>query len=76
MRISVGVADLAEVPARKLEIRRGDACVTCGDRLAAGTTAWWDPEARTITCTPCRDGAARRRCRLKPRFNWAIPGRA
>ena len=29
--------------------------MTCGDGLAAGTTAWWDPEARTITCTPCWD---------------------
>lgn len=57
MRIILAVPDLADVAARKLEIRRDDACVTCGTGLAAGTTAWWDPEARTITCTPCWDGA-------------------
>ena len=55
MRSSLGIPDLADVGARKLKIRRHDACVTCGDALAAGTTAWWDPEARTIACTACWD---------------------
>jgi hypothetical protein len=57
LRITFAVPDLADVPARKLEIRRDDACVICGDRLAAGTTAWWDSEARTITCTACSNTA-------------------
>lgn len=57
MRINLPLPDLADVPARKLEIRRDDACVICGDALAAGTTAWWDPEARTITCTACSNTA-------------------
>jgi hypothetical protein len=51
------VPDLADVLARKLEIRRHDACVICGDGLAAGTTAWWDSKAHTITCTACSDTA-------------------
>jgi hypothetical protein len=57
LRITFAVPDLADVPARKLEIGRDDACVICGDGLAAGTIAWWDSEARTITCTACSDTA-------------------
>lgn len=45
--------------ARQLEIRRDDACAACGAGLAAGTTAWWDSEARTVTCTTCLDSADR-----------------
>jgi Nuclease-related domain len=53
------VADLADVPARQLEIRRHAGCVCCGAVLAAGTTAWWDPERRSVTCTTCRDSLDR-----------------
>ena len=47
------------MPARQLEIRRDDACVCCGAALAAGTAAWWDPEARTVTCATCQDSPDR-----------------
>ncbi len=41
------------VPGRKVKLRRHDRCVSCGESLVAGTAAWWDREAQTVTCTPC-----------------------
>jgi Nuclease-related domain len=40
---------------RSLKLRRADACVACGTALAAGTVAFWDAEAKTVTCLTCRD---------------------
>ena len=39
---------------RSLKIRRADTCVSCGAGLAAGTVAYWDAEAKTVTCLTCR----------------------
>lgn len=44
------------MPARELKLGRPDVCVICGSGLAAGTRAWWDQSARTVTCTGCWDG--------------------
>ena len=38
-----------------LSLRRADRCIFCGVDLPAGTKAWWDPAARTVTCTRCMD---------------------
>lgn len=46
------------MPARELQLRRPDVCVTCGSELPVGTRAWWDQNARTVTCTECRDSGA------------------
>jgi hypothetical protein len=43
------------VSVKKLKLRRPDLCVKCGDALAAGTPAWWDSSARTVTCARCCD---------------------
>ena len=67
-------ADLAYVPARKLDLRRDDACVTCGAGLAAGTTAWWHPEARALTCTPCWDSPDRSPTPAQAPLQLADPG--
>lgn len=42
---------------KRLALRRDDVCTVCGVDLEAGTKAWWDSEARTVTCEPCHDGA-------------------
>lgn len=42
--------------------------------LAAGTTAWWDPEARTVTCTPCRDSADRSPMSARAPLELGDPG--
>ena len=39
---------------RSLKLRRADTCVSCGAALAAGTVAYWDVEAKTVTCLTCR----------------------
>lgn len=39
---------------RSLKLRRADTCVSCGAALAAGTVAYWDAEAKTVTCLTCR----------------------
>jgi hypothetical protein len=38
---------------KSLALRREDQCSQCGTDLAAGTVAWWDSVARTVTCAPC-----------------------
>jgi hypothetical protein len=40
---------------REMKLRRDGACVTCGVALDAGTRAWWDAEAKTVTCLACRE---------------------
>jgi hypothetical protein len=39
---------------RSLKLRRADTCVACRAALAAGTVAYWDAEAKTVTCLTCR----------------------
>jgi hypothetical protein len=43
---------------RSLKLRRADTCVSCGAALAAGVVAYWDAEAKTVTCLTCRGEAA------------------
>jgi hypothetical protein len=38
---------------KRLSLRRTDVCSVCGVELVAGTNAWWDSEARAVTCEPC-----------------------
>jgi len=38
---------------KRLSLRRTDVCSVCGVELVAGTKAWWDSEARAVTCEPC-----------------------
>jgi hypothetical protein len=51
------------VAARRLKLRRPDACVECGVALAQGDEAWWDAEGRTVICLDCR----------KPQHTESIP---
>ncbi len=37
----------------QLTLRQPGRCSQCSDELALGTVAWWDPEARTVTCLVC-----------------------
>lgn len=41
---------------RELKLRRGDTCVECEAELDAGVRAWWDADAKAVTCLECRDG--------------------
>ena len=36
-----------------LKLRRPDACVVCETALAAGTVAYWNAEAKSVTCLDC-----------------------
>jgi Nuclease-related domain len=38
---------------RRLKLRRADECSVCGIALAAGTVAFWDGDAKTVTCLAC-----------------------
>jgi hypothetical protein len=38
---------------RRLKLRRSDECSVCGIALAAGTVAFWDADAKTVTCLAC-----------------------
>jgi hypothetical protein len=38
---------------RMLKLRRADVCVACSRDLVAGSRAWWDGDARTVTCAAC-----------------------
>lgn len=42
---------------RRLKLRRPDRCVACDVALSVGSLAFWDSEARTVTCLECLDGA-------------------
>lgn len=39
---------------RSLKLRRTDTCVSCGAALTAGAVAYWDAEAKTVTCLTCQ----------------------
>ena len=43
---------------RSLKLRRADSCVCCGAALAVGTVAYWDAEAKTVSCLACRNESA------------------
>ena len=40
-------------PRKQLRLRRPDQCRVCSTELPVGTTAIWDPTARTVTCMGC-----------------------
>src|SRR5579884_2204318 len=42
---------------RRLKLRRPDRCVACDLALAPGTMAFWDADAKTVTCLECLAGA-------------------
>ena len=46
------------MPSRTLKLRRPGVCAACGKDLQAGGTGWWDPAAKTVTCSDCHDLAA------------------
>ncbi len=46
------------MPSRPLKLRRPDVCAVCGKHLELGETGWWDPAAKTVTCSNCRDLAS------------------
>ena len=41
---------------RQLKLRRPDRCVACDATLPVGTVAFWDSEAKTVTCLDCLVG--------------------
>jgi hypothetical protein len=41
---------------RLLTVRRPDVCARCGAAVAKGDEAWWDAEAKTVTCLECHVG--------------------
>jgi hypothetical protein len=41
------------MPSRTLKLRRADVCAVCAKDLQAGETGWWDPTAKTVTCSDC-----------------------
>jgi hypothetical protein len=43
---------------RMVKLRRAAACVVCGEALVVGCRAWWDGDARTVTCAVCYVTAA------------------
>ncbi|MHB8189451.1 MAG: nuclease-related domain-containing protein [Ferrimicrobium sp.] len=40
---------------KRMSIRRSDICSVCGVELEPRTIAWWDGDARTVTCVSCHD---------------------
>jgi hypothetical protein len=46
--------------AKEIRLRYAGKCVVCHEKLAPGTHAWWDSDARTITCFSCVASGARR----------------
>ena len=36
-------------------LRRADECVACETYLPVGATAWWDGQAKAVTCATCHD---------------------
>jgi hypothetical protein len=46
------------MPSRVMTLRRDDVCRVCGTAVPAGTSAYWDADARTVTCLTCLHIAA------------------
>lgn len=44
--------------AKLMRIRRDDHCAACGASLPAGTEAYWDATAKSVTCVDCSQPAA------------------
>jgi hypothetical protein len=42
---------------RVLKLRRDDSCVVCNENRPAGTSAYWDADAKTVTCLTCHSRA-------------------
>ena len=43
--------------AKLMRIRRDDRCAACGASLPAGTEAYWDATAKSVTCVDCSQSA-------------------
>jgi hypothetical protein len=41
---------------RRLKLRRADQCTVCGTALPAATVAFWNADAKTVTCLGCLEG--------------------
>ena len=41
--------------AKRLKLRRADACATCAVQLTVGTEAYWYADAREVRCSKCGD---------------------
>jgi hypothetical protein len=50
------VADRKAVASKLLSLRRADVCSNCKCHLPEGTRAWWDSQARAVTCAGCLPG--------------------
>lgn len=46
------------MPAKRRTLRRAATCTVCSAELSAGTVAFWDREARTVTCVTCVHGGS------------------
>ena len=51
---------------REIPLRREDVCVACREPLAPGVRAWWDPDAKTVTCLACRAAAVQESSEIDP----------
>lgn len=45
------------MPIKRLSLRRPDVCCLCAAELTAGTTALWNSETRSVSCTSCNEKA-------------------
>ena len=63
------------MPSRVMRLRRDGVCCQCRAELPQGTRAYWDAEARTVTCLGCLDasGGAGRRPPQPPGDAWREP---
>jgi hypothetical protein len=41
---------------KTIRLRFPGTCVVCGEHVAKGVEAWWNPGAHQVTCLRCRDG--------------------
>lgn len=43
---------------KQLKLRRDDRCRRCDASVEAGSSAWWDPDAKVVTCSGCHLSSA------------------
>src|SRR6056297_2738045 len=53
-----------------LTLRNDDGCARCSTRIAAGSTAWWDPSSGSLICAVCEPVQQRHPVR-PPTASWA-----
>jgi hypothetical protein len=58
---------------KRLSLRRTEVCSVCGVELVVGTNAWWDSEARAVTCEPCHAGQGTMTAYFQPSSIDVIP---